>query len=488
MRTQSRTAKTIILSLGKGFGAVSGLLSMMVLVRLFSKEDFATFRQALLVLAMAAPFLGMGLSRSVIYHIPTAAKNRRGAILFEALIPLSISGLSYYLFIVFGGNQLFAYLFGNPRLEHVLMIVAPIAFLSLVRAPLSPALIATHKVFLAASFGVVSGISVALVSTVVAVFIPIVEVVLFIRLALTVVICVVGLVILFKNFSFERPTFNGIAEQLAFGLPLCLSAAVTVVSKNMDRVMVSSLCSLNEFAVFDRGAIELPLIGIVTGSMTTVLLVDYRTLFPAGRTDEMLRLVHRSVEKSSMILMPAMCFLFVFAPQFMTCMFGKAYEESYTVFRIYLLLLPNRTIVFGTIAMAAGKTQELAIASVCALLANVVLSYIAIRLFGYIGGAISTVIVIYFVSGFLRATIAKNVLNCSMFEFLPIAIVLRAIWISLIPLVPISVFLFFIGDVADVVKLLSGAALYFTGLMLVYWKLGYVSPGMLRRYFWRLRK
>lgn len=485
MPAQSRTTKTIILSAGKALASVSSLLATIVLVRLFSKEDFASFRQTLLVFTMLAPFIGMGLSRSIVYHMPTAAKNQRGAIILEAILPLFLAGLVYFLFMILGGNRIAAYLFSNPKLESTLIIFAPIAMLSLTRATLAPSLIASQKVTLAAVIGVISGISVALVSTLVALYWPQLEITLFSQMLAHSSIFLICLVVFLKNFSLAKPTFSGMAKHLTFGLPLCFSSAVVVATRNVDRAMISSMCSLEQFAIFDRGAFELPLVAVITGSMTTILLVDYRPLFEQGRMDEILRLLHRSVERSALFLMPAMCFLFAFAPEFMVCMFGSRYSDSSIVFRIYLLLLPNRTIVFGSVALAAGKTKELAVASIYALLANVILNYFMIRWFGYVGGAISTLITIYFVSGYLRATIAKNALGFSMSEFLPIKTVVSMIWLSFIPLVPTFICLFLIGATEPVTKLLLGATIYFAGLLLVYWRQGHVSPSMLRRYLRR---
>ncbi len=482
MGTQSRTTKTVILSLGKALTSVSGLAATIVLVRLFSKSDFATFRQTLLVFGMVSPFLGMGLGRSVIYFVPTATKKRQGAILLEALGPLLLAGLAYYFFMVFGGSRLAAQIWNNPRLEDSLILFAPIAVLSLTHSILSPGLIATHKVSLAAAIGVISGISVALVSTIFTLFIPEIEITLFSRILVHCAIALLGIAVLVSSFSFEKPTFGGATKQLAFGLPLCFAAAVTVVSKNMDRAMVSALCSLENYAIFDRGAFELPLVAVVTGSMTTILLVDFRTLFEQGRMDEILRLLHRSVEKSALFLMPTMCFLFVLAPELISCMFGEQYLESYKIFQIYLLLLPNRTIVFSAIAVAAGKTKQLAWVSFLALFANFVLSYAAISILGHIGGAISTVVVIYFVSGFLRATIAKNALDCSMAKFLPVATIFRTIGLAMIPLGPVFVCLYVAEDANSFIRLFVSLAVYMTGLMAVYWHQGFVSWSTLQRF------
>jgi len=111
--------------------------------------------------------------------------------------------------------------------------------------------------------------------------------------------------------------------------------------------------------------------------------------------------------------------LLVMAPEFMVTVWGEGFRESSAVFRVYLLLLPIRTFSIGAIGLAAGKTKELALVSVVALLANVILNAVAINLFGVVGCAIATVLVIYFVNWLGGAIIALRVLECKLQDFVP---------------------------------------------------------------------
>ena len=448
----------------------------MLLVRLFSKQDFATYRQTILIYTMAAPLLGMGLAQSVMYFLPTAERKERGGLILEAVIPLLFAGIVYYLAILLGGNYLIAQVWDNPRLAQTLLIMAPVGVFMLANQCLAPSLIATNHVTLAALFGVVSGISLAVATAITTWFLPEIEVALATQIVVHLILFVVAAGIFRKNFSMRLPKLSGSRKQLEYGIPLGLSSAVAILSRSVDRAMVSTYCKLEQFAEFDRGAMELPLVNVVTGSMNSILLVDYRVMLEDGRVDEILPLLHRAIKKSAAILLPAMFFLLCLAPEFMVCLYGQEYKASYPVFQIYLLLLPCRTLVFSSIALAAGKTRELAIVPIVTIIANIILNYLAIQMFGHIGCAMATVFVVYFVSAYGRALIAQRILNCSLSEFIPWAMFGKISVLSLIPLIPVVAFLGLSNIQNEWLRLIGSFIIYSTFLMPLFWRFGYVDP------------
>ena len=481
MAKTSRTIKTAVLSTGKALTSLSSIVTAMVLIRLFSKEDWGTYRQTMLVFMMASPLLSMGLSKSIMYFLPTEKKEQQGRIILEAACVLSLAGFLYFLVIIFGGNELIAQAWNNPRLATLLMIVAPVALFTLATQIVTPSLIATQRVTKAAVFGVVTGLSLAIVSVITALICPTLEVVIAARIVAHIALFMFATIWIFKFFPMKAPTWKGTKLQLAYGLPLGLSTAVGVIFRNVDRAMVSSFCEIEQFAVFDRGAMELPLVGVITGSMTAILLVDYKVMFSSGKMEEVLPLLHRAVEKSAIMLMPMMCFLFLLAPEFMVCMFGQEYLESHKIFRVYLLLLPCRTLVFGSIALAAGKTKELALIPMVALVINVFLNFFAIKTFGYIGSAFATVFVVYFINALGRALIARKVLNCSLIEFLPFKILGKAFILSFISLVPVILTLPLMANLNPFLRLAFASIEYSSVLAFVFWKFDYLDLVALKK-------
>src|SRR5205814_625435 len=97
-------------------------------------------------------------------------------------------------------------------------------------------------------------------------------------------------------------------KQVRFSVPLGLATLIGTVSLSLDQVLVAAACAPAAFAVYVNGAMEIPLIGMVTGSVTPVLMVDYARLYREGRLSEIIALIHRAMVKCALILFPAMVF------------------------------------------------------------------------------------------------------------------------------------------------------------------------------------
>jgi len=395
---KSRSTKAIILSSGKALTVLVGILSTAVLARLFTKDDYATYRQTMLAYTFAAPFLLMGFNQALYYFLPSEKERPRG-VLVENLLLLASGGLVMTLFLVFGGNELLAWRFNNPDLATTLLLLAPYPLLMGPLAATGACLMARDRAGQLAIFNVLSRIvmlgavvlpvcvwrtpSVAILGTVVG----------------TALSTGVALLLMFRACSDGdwKPAGAGIRSQVRFGVPLGLAGLAGATMLGLDKVMVAALCPPEEFAVYINGAMEVPLVGIVIGSVTSVLVVDYVKLLGEGRISEMLALIRRASTKCALILIPAMVFLLCVAPEFMRFLFGEAYGDSASPFRIYLLLLP-RSIVARGILLAAGRSRHLFFQQVLALAVNVVFTYYAIGAFGATGAAVATVCTVYLVA------------------------------------------------------------------------------------------
>ena len=54
-----------------------------------------------------------------------------------------------------------------------------------------------------------------------------------------------------------KPKISGIKNQLRYGIPLGLAAMFGSISAQLDKYMVSVLCSTEDFAIYVAGAVEL---------------------------------------------------------------------------------------------------------------------------------------------------------------------------------------------------------------------------------------
>jgi len=394
--TQSRSFKVAILSSGKFLVTFTGLISIAFLSRLFTKEDYAAYRQTLLAYAFVAPLLALGLPQALYYFIPRDRENSR-SILTGNLLLLFLMGGLFTVAMWCGGNELLARRFSNPAISRLLLIYSPYAMLALPIGTISACLMSCDRVKTLAIYNVTSRIfTVVLIISLVLIWrTPKVSIGATVLAELLIFVPAVFLMYRATAGTALRPDKTNLWAQMKYSVPLGLAGMLGVISLSLDKIIVSSMCPPEQFAVYANGAIEIPLIGILTGSVTAVLLPDIVRLYKEGDKTTALELWKRAAAKCSMIILPVMCFLIVMAPEVIRAVFSAKYTESVNPFRIYLLLLPIRTVTWGSMLMAAGKNSWILYKTVITLILNLILSIILVRQIGYIGAVLATVTVIY---------------------------------------------------------------------------------------------
>ncbi len=476
---QSRSAKAMILASGQGLTTLVGLVIAAVLARLFSKHDYATYRQTLLAYTFAAPFVMLGFDRALYYFLPNQKERSRG-VLIENLLLLVTGGILLGLFLTAGGNELLARRFRNPDLATTLLILAPYPLLMLPAASLGACLLARDRAGQVAIFNVTSRLLMLLAVVVPCLIWPlpaiaIVGVVCGAALSTTLAL---GLMFRACPTGNWRPTLAGLRRQFLYSIPLGLAGLAGAIRLGLDQVMVSALCSPESFAVFAIGATRVPLIAVFTGSVTSVLLVDYTRLYREGRTAEIIDLLHRAMIKCALVLIPAMVFLLCVAPEFMRVVFGRQYEESANIFRVYLLLLPLSSVSAGALIMATGKSHHVLIQSILGLVTNAIVTYFFVRAWGPIGAAIATFLVANCLGAPYFLLVLSSIVRCPARRVYPWLDLLKVLLASALPGVPFA-FLKSRVDLPDVGILALGSVLYASATIALFHWLRLVSVSQL---------
>lgn len=397
-----------------------GVASAAVLARVFSKTDYASYRQTLLAYTFAVPFVTLGFDRALYYFLPGEEKRSRG-FLVENLLWLLGGGALLSLFLLVGGNQLLAMRFNNPDLGRLLLLLIPYPVLMLPAASLSACLMARNRTEQVAGFNVGSRLLMLLAIVVPCLIWPSPSTAIVGTVMGAAVTTPVALTLMLHACKVGdwRPTWHGICQQIRFSFPLGIASLVATVSISLDQVMVAAICSPAVFAVYVNGAMEIPLIGMVTGSVASVLIVDYARLFKEDRIPEIIELIHRAMVKCALILFPAMVFSMCMAPELMSLLFGKSYEASAIPFRIYLLMLPIRTLNFGAVLQAMGHSRKILIQSIISLTTNALLLWCAIHFLGPLFAPVGPVVSLYVFAVPYLIFVLRSILRCTVSSLFP---------------------------------------------------------------------
>lgn len=428
--TDSRTFKAGMLASGQTLSACVGLVTYVVLSHVLSPEDYATYRKTLFAFAFAAPLLMLGLPQALYYFLPDERERARG-VLLENVILLALMGAVFSLFLLLGGNRLLAWRFSNLALERTLLMLAPYPLFVLPAAAVSACLMARGRAWELAIYNVFSRL-LALVLVVGACLVWRTTVAAIIGVIAAAAIALFpALALMFRctRDSESLVTPAGMWEQLRYSVPLGLAGMIGTISWAVDKFIVASMCSNEDFAIYANGAIEIPLISIVTGSVAVVLLPDLARFYKGGECGEAVALWRRGAAKCALIIFPAMCVLFFLAPEIMTVLFPKKvagaageiafYRASAIPFRFYLLVLPIRIVTFGSMLKAAGRGSLILAASVGAVVVNAILSVVLVGYMGYKGAALGTVLMMYLWTAPFYLLVIARVYGTRLRDLLP---------------------------------------------------------------------
>jgi len=406
----SRKSKVLFVSISKTLTSISGIVSAIFLSRLLSIDEYATYRQTILVFSFLAPLMSLGFSRSMYYNFEKRKDNHAEQLLNIQYVILSIALLAA-LFFILGGAGLISKLFHNPLLEKTLIIYSIFTIFNVPLQLLQPILIIKEKVKLLTIFNIIN----RFITVFIIIFVAykyknaysVVVAILFTGIISFVIAEIFMLINLpsINNFKINKSV---IKDYTSVGIPLLVGTLIGMSGKYLDKFIISTLMTPKDLAIYANGAIEIPFIGAVTGAVMVIILADFTKLLKEKKIDEVFELWQKAVEYTSSLLIPIMFILLLNADWLIVAMFGKKYALSALPFKIYLLLLPMRTMTFTSLITASGKTKIIPIAAFIFLIINLILSLIFINYFGFIGPAIATVLASYLTGLYFSYKISKQ--------------------------------------------------------------------------------
>jgi O-antigen/teichoic acid export membrane protein len=470
----SLTTKALALSLAQGLQSIVTVLSAMVMSRILSQGELATYRQTFLIYELIGVLLGFGVQDAIFYFLPTESKRARGLVLDGIIIQFAM-GLIFLAILAVGGGRAIAYQFSNPELERHLAYLAVLPVISLPAALVSAVLVTQNRINWLAAFTVVSN-SIILGSTIVCCLLTQdTEILVLTRVVTTSLSCAVALHLTWNSLPIDdwRPNLASIKTLMLFGLPLGAASFFGALQANLDRILVSALCAPAEFAIYTNGAIEIPFIGIFTGAIAKVIAPELRKSIAHGKNNQALELFRKSAVKSAVVLIPATIFLMVVAESVMIFLYSEKYIDSVTPFRIYLLLLPARIVIYGSIMVALGLNRIILFRTACAAICNLILGFILIKWLGQAGAALASVAATYLFAILWSIVAIKKAIPCPFFHVLPYRAIGEIALISLASALPVLVFLYTASPRHEWIELLFSGLIFGACYISLAWWLKY---------------
>ena len=468
----SRTGKVLALSLGQALTNVVALVSGMVLARVLSKTDLATYRQTMLAYDVVLPLLSLGLASGVYYFLPTE-KNRARGVVVDGLVLMVGMGLLYAIFIALGGNHLLAKRFSNPAIVSTLAYLVPLPILMLPARLMPSVMVVQNQVQKLTVYNVLTSLFLAVSVIAACLLWKTPDAMVLMRVAVSLGIGAIGIHLMLQAVPRDswQPSWTNMKRMVAYSIPMVGAAAMGTIAIQLDKLIVSSMCPPEQFAVYSNGAIEIPLVAILTGSITSVIQPELRRMVVAEDFASALALFRQASEKSAVILLPTMVFLLVSAKSFILTLFSAKYFGSVLPFQLYLLILPVRIVNYGAFMMALGKNRLIMYRAMTGLVANFILSIILVHWIGYIGAILGTILTLYTINCALNFTVISRAVGCHWWEVLPFPSLFQLLGGAVLAALPVLLIGYLPWRLPPVGMLAVNSVVFALALALVAWVL-----------------
>lgn len=384
--TKEQTSNSIQaawVAIGSFFSFIVGIVSPMILSRFFDKADYGTYKQVMYVYNTLLTVFTLGLPKAYAYFLPKYTVEYSRDIISKVTKIFFILGAVFSLFLLCCAGPI-ANVMNNPDLKKALLAFSPTPFLLLPTMGLDAIYASFRKTKYLAYYTITTRIL-----TIVCIVLP---VVLFSGNNIHAIIGfdVASLITFFLALYLKSWPVRKVEQQKSdltykelfmFALPLLYASLWGMIISSANQFFISRYYGNETFAEFSNGFMELPFVGMILGSISTVLLPVFSRMDKGtGMSVDTVKVWNSALLKSAKFIFPMLIFSISFPKTIMTCMYGDLYSQSAVYFIIKNISGLFYIIPFYPIILAIGKTKVYANVHMVIAFVIVIAEYIVCKM------------------------------------------------------------------------------------------------------------
>jgi O-antigen/teichoic acid export membrane protein len=409
---------SFVLIFARGINVFVSFLLLPYMVRSLTVEEYGTYGQVVLIIEFFRAVVSMGLGSMIQLQYSRYPQARSDIFKTNAIASLVTGAL--FAAVVISLSPVTSIAFKNESLSIYLIIYAITLPLYLLREMFSATHIYIGKAKVVSVNELVLNLfRIALIVLSIQVFHSLHYV--FVSLTL---LNVLGVVLFFRGIPKEFTTAGKTnltywKEQITLGIPLGLTAVITTLILTSDSFMVSAMLSVEVFALYKAGALQVPFLSTLYMDIAAIIFPDVSRNVQERKYDEIVQLKSKSITFTALLIYPVSCFLLFYHRDFINVYLSEKYADSAIFFLVYNVALFIRVTNNRDILTAFGKTKLILNGTLIVAIINLLLIYVGIRVSGAVGAAVSTLISFYALSIVFNNASAK-LLNVSLHDLFPI--------------------------------------------------------------------
>lgn len=384
--------KSLLLFSSKLLNAFFSIVLIAILSRYLTKNYYGQYKQFTMITVLITSIFSMGLPGAALYFISKRNRKLFSINIFTITIAIALFLLLCGKPICLALDILYKTIFFS---EHWLLLSLSFT-LSIISMPVINILIATERIKLIPIITIVPNIIMLLSIVAIILFeLPLIAI-LMLFVGKQLIIVLISVAIFSHDLNLKAISGKKIKEIIIFAIPLGLSGIIGIVNTNIDKLLIRYFYQEETFAVFSNGAYELPFLGLIAGSLYSVMIPNLKKYYKAGKIKELTALWLKSGKVLITIMVPIGVSFILFARPFVIFLFSESYTDSTTIFMIYQIRILFRIYIYGSLFTACGKNLIYSLNVLINFLINFILDIVLIKLIGPPGAAIATVIALLF--------------------------------------------------------------------------------------------
>ncbi|HEY2381699.1 MAG TPA: oligosaccharide flippase family protein [Terriglobia bacterium] len=414
-------------------------LTPVLLVRVFSKAEFGTYKQFMLIMYTLFLIGQCGLAECLFYFLPK--KPERGAsYALNSVLMLGISGLLCWIGLLISPGRIASWM-SNAALARYIPVMGAYLLFMLMGTVLEISMVARKRYNLAAATYVISDLLRA-----VALVVPAL-------ITRSLMWALAGSVVFFffrvcAIFGYFRSEFKGrlhmdkalLKEQWAYALPFSLSVIVQVIQQNYHQYAVAFHFDAATFAIYSVGCLQIPLVDFMATPASNVMMVRMTEEQREGQIRNLLPIWHDTTRKLALLFFPFVGLLVVNAYRLITLLFTKSYAASVPLFMVWCLsIILTAFQTDGVLRVFAEMKFLVGINLVRLTIVLVMMSWFLSTF--QLMGAVMITLVGMFVAKVMGVVRIKTLLESSLAEILPwknLAGILMAAMVAAVPAIVLN--------------------------------------------------
>ncbi len=469
MKSDSLTKQATFLMAGRFLAMPLVFIVPIVLVRVFSVEEFGIYKQLYMIFYILLPIIDLGISQSLFYFIPKYQEQRDRILSQTFLLQVPIIVCLTVTFIIFSTEIGAIFSSDGESLGNYIPLQGIFVLLWHLSNIFENLLIVEKKAFQAGAVTFFSESARALVSIVIGLAGGSLEHLMLGLVVTSILRCLVMGWYLKSSMSFSFSLkADMLRSQICYSIPFGLAVIVNTFMLFSHQYIVSVSGGLAEFAIYAVGCFSLPVIAIVTDSVAKASLVRMSEAARLDNSAEIIsEVIHNSIRKLWILFFPVFVFLFIMAEEFIIILFTEAYRDSIPVFRVFILMIPLSALLVQHVPRALAATRFILVNNVIALFLSVALCISLFHFMGLVGAA----------AGFISANLlwrimfilkCGSLLQISIMRLLP----LKSMTTVTLTVLLIGASVYFLKQMSFTLPIISfifTSALYGLSCVILYW-------------------